>query len=91
MRDFEPLASLNFTEMTMMVKNGLPAATLPEFIQHAKANPGKLNYASSGNGGRCREHHQQRCDCHAIHIGRLVAPRQSTDIFSCGLFRASPG
>jgi hypothetical protein len=45
----------------------------------------------AGNGGRCREHHQQRCDCHAIHIGRLVAPRQSTDIFSCGLFRASPG
>lgn len=50
MRDFEPVASLNYTEMVMMIKTSLPANTVPEFIQFAKANTGKLNYASSGNG-----------------------------------------
>lgn len=50
MRDFEPVASLNYTELVMMVKADLPANTVPEFIQLAKANPDKMNYASSGNG-----------------------------------------
>jgi tripartite-type tricarboxylate transporter receptor subunit TctC len=50
MKDFEPVASLNFTEMVLIVKNDLPVKTLPELIAYAKANPGKLNYASSGNG-----------------------------------------
>ncbi len=34
----------------IVVKSGLPVNTLQEFISYAKANPGKLNYASSGNG-----------------------------------------
>jgi tripartite-type tricarboxylate transporter receptor subunit TctC len=50
MRDFEPLASLNFTEMVLMVKNDLPVKNVPELIAYAKAHPGKLNYASSGVG-----------------------------------------
>lgn len=50
MKDFEPVASLNFTENVLMVKNDLPVKTLSELIAYAKANPGKLNYASSGNG-----------------------------------------
>jgi tripartite-type tricarboxylate transporter receptor subunit TctC len=50
MRDFDPVASLNYTEMVMMVRNGLGVNTLAEFIQLAKSKPGALNYASSGNG-----------------------------------------
>jgi tripartite-type tricarboxylate transporter receptor subunit TctC len=50
MKDFDPVASLNFTENVLMVKNDLPVKTLGELIAFAKANPGKLNYASSGNG-----------------------------------------
>jgi len=50
MRDFEPVASLNYTELVMEVTNKLPVKTVPELIQYAKANPGKLNYASVGNG-----------------------------------------
>jgi len=50
MKDFEPVASLNFTEMVLMVRNDLPVKTVAELIAYAKANPGKLNYASSGNG-----------------------------------------
>lgn len=50
MKDFEPIASLNFTENVLMVKNDLPVKNVAELIAYAKANPGKLNYASSGNG-----------------------------------------
>ena len=50
MRDFEPVAALNYTELVMMVTNGLGAGTVGEFIQLAKAKPGAMNYASSGNG-----------------------------------------
>ena len=50
MRDFEPVASLNYTELVLEVTNALPVKNVAELIQYAKANPGKLNYASSGNG-----------------------------------------
>jgi tripartite-type tricarboxylate transporter receptor subunit TctC len=50
MKDFEAVASLNYTEMVLMVRNDLPVKTVAELIAYAKANPGKLNYASSGNG-----------------------------------------
>ena len=50
MRDFEPVASLNFTELVLMVKNDLPVKSVAELVKHAKDNPGTLNYASSGNG-----------------------------------------
>ncbi len=50
MRDFEPVASLNYTEMVLMVKNGLAANTVAELIQLAKAKPDALGYASSGSG-----------------------------------------
>ncbi|OGA78596.1 MAG: MFS transporter [Betaproteobacteria bacterium RIFCSPLOWO2_12_FULL_65_14] len=50
MRDLDPVASLNYTEMVMMVTNGLAAKNVREFIQLAKSKPGAMNYASSGNG-----------------------------------------
>lgn len=50
MKAFDPIASLNFTESVLMVKNDLPVKNVAELIAYAKANPGKLNYASSGNG-----------------------------------------
>ena len=34
----------------MVVNPSLPAKTVPEFIAYAKANPGKINMASAGNG-----------------------------------------
>ena len=35
---------------TLVVRNDLPFASLPDVVQHARANPGKLTYASAGNG-----------------------------------------
>jgi len=50
MRDFVPVASLLTSELVMVVHPSVKARTLKEFIALAKANPGKLNYASSGIG-----------------------------------------
>lgn len=49
-KDFAPVAMLTRAPQVMTAKAALPASTLGELIAYAKANPGKLNYASSGNG-----------------------------------------
>ena len=48
--DFQPVANVISAPQIIVVRNDLPVKTLAELIAHAKANPGKLNYASSGNG-----------------------------------------
>jgi tripartite-type tricarboxylate transporter receptor subunit TctC len=50
LRDIVPVASIMRTPMVMEVNAALPIKTVAEFIGYAKANPGKLNFASSGNG-----------------------------------------
>jgi tripartite-type tricarboxylate transporter receptor subunit TctC len=47
--DIAPVAGLNRQTFVMDVPASLPARTVPEFIAYAKANPGKINMASSGN------------------------------------------
>ena len=50
MRDFVPIAPINYSDLVIVVNPSVPADTLQEFIALAKAQPGKLNYASSGPG-----------------------------------------
>src|ERR1700722_8214988 len=50
LHDIVPVASIMRTPMVMEVNAALPIKTVAEFIAYAKANPGKLNFASSGNG-----------------------------------------
>src|SRR5262245_46802470 len=49
--DIAPIASIANTPNVMEVNPSFPTRTVPEFIAHAKANPGKVNYASIGIGG----------------------------------------
>ena len=49
-RDIAPVAGLVRTPNVMEVTNSLPAKTVAEFIAYCKANPGKINMASSGSG-----------------------------------------
>jgi tripartite-type tricarboxylate transporter receptor subunit TctC len=50
MRDLTPIAPINFSDLVIVVNPKVPAKTLQEFIALAKSQPGKLNYASSGQG-----------------------------------------
>jgi tripartite-type tricarboxylate transporter receptor subunit TctC len=49
-RDIAPVASIIREPLVMVVNPSVPAETVLEFIAYAKANPGKLNMASVGNG-----------------------------------------
>lgn len=49
-RDFTPVVHVGNAPSIMLVPNSSPATNVQSWIEHAKKNPGKLNYASSGNG-----------------------------------------
>ena len=49
-RDIAPVAGLLRGPFVMVVNPSFPAKTVPEFITYAKANPGKINFASGGTG-----------------------------------------
>lgn len=49
-RDFTPVSQVTAQGYVLVVHPSLPAKTALEFVKYAKANPGKLNYASSGIG-----------------------------------------
>src|SRR5208282_2094713 len=50
MRDTAPVASIATIPLVMIENLAVPAMTVPEFIAYAKANPGKINMATAGNG-----------------------------------------
>ena len=49
-RDIAPVAGISREPNVMLVNLTLPVKTVPDFIAYAKANPGKINMASAGNG-----------------------------------------
>jgi tripartite-type tricarboxylate transporter receptor subunit TctC len=49
-KDFSPIALLAYVTNTMVVHPSVPAKTVGDFIDYAKANPGKIAYASAGQG-----------------------------------------
>ena len=49
-KDFAPVALTATVPLVLAINPGVPAKNLQEFVAYAKANPGKLNYASSGSG-----------------------------------------
>ncbi|MBC5785267.1 tripartite tricarboxylate transporter substrate binding protein [Ramlibacter sp. USB13] len=50
LKDFEPIGLLVSYSYTLVGRKDLPLRSRPEVLAYAKANPGKLNYASAGNG-----------------------------------------
>ena len=49
-RDIAPVGGIVSVPLVMLVNPSVPARTIPEFITYAKANPGRINMASAGNG-----------------------------------------
>ena len=69
--DFTPVAYLASSPNIVVVPNTLPVKTMREFIDYARANPGKLNYASSGNGTIVHlttEYFKAQSDTFILHI-----------------------
>ena len=50
-KDFAPITGMTLNPHVMVIRAGIPAQNLKEFIAHAKANPGKLNFGSGNTGG----------------------------------------
>ena len=70
-RDFTPIAHLGNAPSIMLVPNNSPAKTVKEWIDYAKKNPGRLNYASSGNGTIVQlsaELFKAQADVFVVHI-----------------------
>ncbi len=49
-KDFVPVSVTSLSPLILVVNNDFPARTVSEFIAYARANPGKINFGSSGNG-----------------------------------------
>ena len=69
--DFTPVAYVASSPNIVVVPNTLPVKTMREFIDYARKNPGKLNYASSGNGTIVHlttEYFKAQSDTFILHI-----------------------
>jgi tripartite-type tricarboxylate transporter receptor subunit TctC len=70
-RDFTPISQVGQAPSIMLVPNSSPAKTVKEWIDYAKKNPGRLNYASSGNGTIVQlsaELFKAQADVFVVHI-----------------------
>lgn len=84
-RDTAPVALIGLIPLVMEVHPSVPVKTVPEFIAYAKANPGKINMASSGNatplhvGG---ELFQQMAGVKLVHVPYRGEPVARPDLLS---------
>jgi tripartite-type tricarboxylate transporter receptor subunit TctC len=85
LRDFAPIALVATVTNIVVVYPGLPVASTPELIAYAKRNPGKLNYASSGNGSAAHltgELFKIATGTDIIHVPYRGAAPATTDLMS---------
>jgi tripartite-type tricarboxylate transporter receptor subunit TctC len=71
MRDLTPVAMLSVFPSVLVVHPSVPARTVQELVQHARANPNKLNFASAGATSAIRfafEHLRQITGFDAVHV-----------------------
>jgi tripartite-type tricarboxylate transporter receptor subunit TctC len=82
-KDIEPVAGLVRTPNVMEVTTSLPVKTVAEFIEHCKANPGKINMASSGSGTSVHlsgELFKSMTGCDMVHVPYKGAGPALTDL-----------
>ena len=84
-RDIAPIASILRAPQVMLVNPSVPANTVPEFITYAKANPGKINMASAGNGSPTHlsgELFKMTTGINLLHVPYRGSPAALTDLIS---------
>jgi tripartite-type tricarboxylate transporter receptor subunit TctC len=85
LKDFAPVALICDLPMLLVVNPSLPVKTVPELIAYAKANPDKLNYASSGNGTLSHlgmEDFKRRAGITSQHVPYRGSAPAMTDLMS---------
>jgi len=84
-RDIAPVASIYRSTALMEVNPTFPAKTVPEFIAYAKANPGKVNMASSGTGNLTHvsgELFKMMAGVDIVHVPYRGTPSALTALFA---------
>jgi tripartite-type tricarboxylate transporter receptor subunit TctC len=82
-RDIAPIAKIINQPLVMVVNPGIPPKTISEFITYAKANPGKINMASSGSGTSPHltgELFKKMADVNMVHVPYRGAAPAATDL-----------
>ena len=85
LKDFAPIAPINYSDLVLVVNPAVNAHSLQELIKLAKANPGKLNFASSGNGTpyhMAGELFKHMADIQMTHIPYKGSAAARTDVLS---------
>ncbi|MFO1302413.1 MAG: tripartite tricarboxylate transporter substrate binding protein [Burkholderiales bacterium] len=85
MRDLAAVAPLNYFDMVLVVPASLPVASVQELIAYAKANPGKLNFASSGVGTNYHmagELFKAMTRTDIVHVPYKLASNARTDVLN---------
>jgi tripartite-type tricarboxylate transporter receptor subunit TctC len=75
-KDFVPVANVGMQSYVLMTSSQVPAKSVAEFVAYAKANPGKLNYASPGHGSS--GHLAMAYFCKLAGIDMVHIPYKST-------------
>jgi tripartite-type tricarboxylate transporter receptor subunit TctC len=84
-KDFAPITRIERLPNVLLINPSLPVKNMAEFVAYAKANPGKLNYASSGNGSMLHlnmEFLKSKYGIFMTHIPYRVAGNTLTDLMS---------
>jgi tripartite-type tricarboxylate transporter receptor subunit TctC len=84
-RDIAAVASINTNPFVMVVDPSFPAKTVPEFIAYAKANPGKINIASTGPGNLtylAAELFKMMTGLDMVQVPSASEGQAQTDVFS---------
>lgn len=84
-KDFAPITLIERLPNVLLINPSLPANNMAEFVAYAKKNPGKLNYASSGNGSMLHlnmELLKSQYGIFVTHIPYRVAGTALTDLMS---------
>lgn len=96
-RDFAPVSSLATSDIILVVNPTAPVKSVKDFVALAKANPGKLNYASSGAGGSLHlgaELLKQTAGIDMVHVPYKGAALALTDLIGGhvdSMFISAPG
>ena len=96
-KDLVPVATFSSVPNILVVNPGVPAATLAEFTAYVKANPGKVNFGSSGNGSSMHlagELYRKMSGTEMAHVPYTQLSQGTTDLLSGqiqSMFQLVPG